>query len=152
MEDLYWAALFLSAIFIAYTQGFQKVTLFWGRRLASPSVDLPTGLQDAITPRAQTYRNIAVPILLVGLGIAGVILIGWYMAILGPLGTFILAGLLLSHFPKPEFGFYEKRILRSLENRRASYEKDQDAARLIAIKEIIKRFAALNPKKDEAVD
>ena len=152
MEIIYWAALFLSAIFIAYTLGFQRATLFWGRRLASPSAHLPNGLQDAITPRIQTYRNIAVPILLVGLGIAGVILVGWYMAILGPLGTFILAGLLLSQFPKPEFGFYEKRILRSLKGRRMHYERTQDAARLFAMKEIIGRYTALTSKKDETVD
>ena len=149
MEELYWIALILSAIFIAYTQGFQRATLFWGRRLASGNEYLLTGLQDAITPRAQTIRNIIVLILFLSFAIAGVIMIGWYMALLGPIIMFFLAGFLLRLMPKPEFGFYEKKISRSLEKRRAAYEKNMEPAKSLAVKEAIKRFAQLYPKKDE---
>lgn len=41
----------------AYTRAFQRATLYWGTRLSSD--DTGRGLQDALTPSAQNFRNIA---------------------------------------------------------------------------------------------
>lgn len=152
MPELYWLFLFLVSLFIAYTQGFQRATLFWGKRLAANNEYLPTGLQDAITPMAQTIRNIAIPILLIGTGIFGAFLVGWYMAVLGPLATFVLAGFLLRVIPKPEYDFYKKKILRGLKKKEVNYGKNNDAARLLATEEVIAKFIVHNRHKSTRLD
>ena len=61
------SAALLSA-FTGYTMSIQGTTLALGRLLIyGPSSGHGTGVQDAITPKSQNVRNIAIPVLFVAL-------------------------------------------------------------------------------------
>jgi len=141
MKMAYWVFILCSAIFTAYTMVFQRATLFWGKKIAPDNKYLPAGLQDAITPKWQTIRNVVVPFLFIGSAVGGIILFRWYMALVGPLvlvliSTTISGGML----PKPDSMFFKDRILKSLNRRLDGHRRRSEEQRILAMEEIIKRM------------
>ena len=82
-------AVLLSAL-TGYTMVIQGTALALGRLLVSESAFVRgTGVQDAITPKIQTIRNIAAMILFVPLFILTTYAYAWYHALWVIIATFI---------------------------------------------------------------
>jgi hypothetical protein len=118
---------------------FQETTLLIGRMLIPPHVHdvLPAGLQDAITPKAQTSRNIGYFILLIVLLLYGVIFIKWYVGVVVLLSTFIGIPIMKIFLPQAGSPYYTTKIIKDLHKRKSEYEKSGDTMRKMAIQEII---------------
>ena len=141
MKLLYWVFIFYSTVLFAYTMKFQQATLYWGKRIAPYNELLPAGLQDAITPKSQTNRNIISVFLLIIAAVAGFFIFRWYVGIIGPvivlfLGAFILGAMRL----KPSSSFFKNRILNDLTRRLNEAKTIGDAERTIALEEVIRRM------------
>jgi len=147
MITAYWIFVILAALVIGYTMAFQRATLLWGKLLAPCNLLLPRGMQDAITPQIQTLRNILMPVLLLVALVTGVILLPWYIGVLGMLATFVLGGISRNFFPEPDSKFFHSRFLRSLEHRKHQFQLRGDSARLEAIGSLIERLKTLEPQK-----
>ena len=127
-----------TALLGAYTRAFQKSTLHWGRRLSTS--ESGTGLQDAITPPAQTLRNIASLILHIAVLSGGLYYLGWLAGIGLFVGTFLLGAVFGAMMPSPESRFFIGSIVRSLADRRKKFQAQNDSLRLEAIDQVIERF------------
>lgn len=134
----------LTGILGAYTQNFQKTTLALGKKLAPDNPSLPTGFQDAITPKAQTLRNIVFFILILGILVYGLVFYKWYLAIAFTISAFLLTVILMIVLPRPESDFYIRKIKQDLLKRKSQYKKTGDADREIAIDEVLRRFEGLH--------
>lgn len=127
---------------------FQKSTLFWGKKIAPDNEYLPTGLQDAITPRWQTLRNLLMPILILGSSVAGIFLIKWYMGVIGPIVLFIIANFLSVTLPKCDSRFFKDRIIRDLNRRLIFYRSRSNEPRIFPIEEVIQRMRDADSESD----
>ncbi len=132
----------------AYTSAFQDATLYLGKQLAldNSSSLLSTGLQDAITPKGQNFRNILFLILLVTLLIYGFIFYSWYITICLPILTLIIIVpfLKLIVMPKPNSTFYRDKIKINLERRLESYERNKDVLKTETIRFVLEKFKSIN--------
>ncbi len=75
MTTGYWVFVAATALAIGYTMAFQQATLFWGKSLAPSDELLPTGMQNAITPKIQTIRNFLTPVFLLAALVGGIIFV-----------------------------------------------------------------------------
>lgn len=131
----------LVSVLGAYTSVFQETTLRLGRKLASSNSFLSTGLQDAITPRTQTFRSVLFFILLLALLICSFITFNWYLAILIVLFSFfIVTPFVKNFFPKAGSPFYIMKIKTNLLNRLKKYEAKNDTVRALAVKYVLMRL------------
>jgi hypothetical protein len=139
----YCGFVFLAALFFAYTTAFQSATLFWGKKISvSPE---STGLQDAITPKSQTYRIYLMLLFIISAIVAGFI-IKWYIGLLCLPAILFVATMIKSFFlPRTQSGYYKKRILINLENRLAHFQETLNTDSIIAIAEVIKRLKNAEP-------
>lgn len=132
----------------AYTSTFQDATLYLGKRLALDNSNslLLTGLQDAITPKGQNFRNVLFLILLVVLLIYGFIFYNWYIAICLPISTFMIIVPFLKAIvmPKPNSAFYKDKIKINLERRLKSYERNKDVLKTEAIRLVLEKLKNIN--------
>lgn len=130
-----------TGLLIAYTLKFQRATLAFGKKLAPENQLLPTGLQDAITPKAQTMRQILSGISILIVLIYGVIFYVWYLGIVFALATVFAVYPILSQFlPKVDSDFYKQKIREDLVKRQGKYRQAGDASREKAIDEILRRL------------
>lgn len=131
--------------FGAYTGAFQRATLYWGKKLAGDSSNLPTGFQDAITPQAQTNRNIISMLLYVLVFVIGI----WDSGVWSGLSAFvvsIIVSMIAGTFmPRPDSNHFAAAILRSLVDRRALYKSKSDDLRVEAIDQMLYRFRSQFP-------
>jgi len=129
----------------AYTMNFQKTTLALGKKLASDNPLLPTGFQDAITPKMQTARNIIYPILILAVFVYGIIFFKWYWGIgFAVLTFFIVIPILKLILPRAGSDFYKEKIKKALLKRQAQYRKAGDIDKETAVNEILSRFDKLD--------
>lgn len=141
MKIAYWGFIFCFAVFFAYTMKFQQATIYWGKKIAPDNKLLPTGLQDAITPKSQTYRNLLCPFLFIIAAVAGFIVYRWYMAILGPISVFIGSAFVSGVMRwQPNSSFFKEKIIKSLVHRLDKSIKTKNIEKIIALKEIIGRI------------
>lgn len=141
MNIPYWVFILCSAIFAAYTMAYQKATLFWGKKIAADNELLPAGLQDAITPKWQTIRNLVLFILFLVSSVAGIIIIRWYMGLVGPAVLLLLGGFISGAMRlKPDSRFFKDRITKDLNRRLMTYRRRSDEQRIVATEEVIKRM------------
>lgn len=132
----------------AYTINFQETTLALGKKLVPENLTV-TGIQDAITPKSQTVRNILHLVLLLSIFIYGLFFYKWYVAITFVIVTFFLIiPILKKILPKPSSDFYERQIKKDLLKRQAKYKEINDISRELAIAAILVRFEALERKKE----
>ena len=128
----------------AYTMNFQQTTLALGRKLVSDNPSLPTGYQDAITPKMQTARNIIWPILIVVVFFYGLIFYKWYWGLgFAVLTFFVVIPIMKLIFPRAGSDFYKEKIKRAMLKRLAQYKKAGDENREVALSEILTRFDEL---------
>ena len=123
----------------AYTMNFQKTTLSLGKMLAPDNEFLPNGLQDAITPRCQTIRNLLFPVLLLAIVPVGLFVMQWYYAILIALLAFgVVTPLCQQVVPRPESQHYLNSIKKALAKRVEVYKKANDATRGFAATSVLR--------------
>ena len=139
----------LLSVFTGYTMVIQGTTLALGRLLVSESAFFRgTGVQDAITPKMQTIRNIAVMILFVPLFILTTYIYAWYHALWVIMVTFFAS----TAFPII-FGMRAGSvrtvsiILSDMEKRRKAYLESDDELRSNAISDLIYRIKEI-PQED----
>jgi hypothetical protein len=141
-------AVLLSA-FTGYTMVMQGTTLALGRLLVSESAFIRgTGVQDAITAKMQTVRNIAAMILFVPLFILTTYSYAWYHALWVIMVTFFAS----TAFPiilgmRAGSRRIVSIILSDMEKRRKSYLESGDELRSNAINDLIKRIEEI-PQED----
>lgn len=115
--------------------------MFWGKRLGECNDLLPgSGMQNAITPPAQTIRNYLMFASLLALPIVGVYELGWAIGLGGLLATVVLSGFIGVAMPKTDSSFFFATILRSLVNRRAKFARASDEIRVDAIDMLLERL------------
>ena len=141
-------AAFLSAL-TGYTMVIQGTTLALGRLLVSESTfTRGTGVQDAITPKMQTRRNIVAMILFVPLFILTTYAYAWYHALWVTVVTFFAS----TAFPII-FGMRAgsirivSMILSDMGKRRKAYLESGDELRSNAISDLMNRIKEI-PQED----
>ena len=125
-----------------YTMVIQGTTLALGRLLVSESAFIRgTGVQDAITPKMQTIRNIAAMILFVPLFILTIYTYAWYHALWVIMVTFF-AGTAFPIIVGMRAGSVRivSIILSDMEKRRKAYLESGDELRSNAISNLINRI------------
>ena len=132
-----------SGILWAYTSNFQRTTLYLGKKLAQDNPHLPTGMQDAITPEAQNWRNIISFLLLAGIFVYGIVFYRWYWSFGFILLIPAVSGITKMLIPKAGSDYYKQKIKQDLLKRRAKYANTGDAERKEAIGHILKQFDGL---------
>ena len=141
-------AVLLSAL-TGYTMVIQGTTLALGRLLVSESAFIQgTGVQDAITPKMQTIRNIAVMILFVPLFILTTYTYAWYHALWVIMVTFFAS----TAFPiilgiRAGSRRIVSIILSDMEKRRKAYLESGDELRSNAINDLIKRIEVITQEE-----
>ena len=125
----------------AYTLLFQEATFNIGRRL-SPLKDL--SLQDAITPKSQTIRNLLFPAMLISLFCLTAAIYGWLVAI----GTvaFCFLGLIPAtklFLPKPTDIHYVTTIITDLEKRLNEFQRKGDTERQVAANSVLEMLRSM---------
>ncbi len=144
-----WILLVLGAglaVFSAYTKNMQSTTLNVGRKLLPDVPLLPTGLQDAISPPAQTRNNFLIIAGWVAYGALCFWGLSFYIAILVLLGTFFIGVTAASHLglvPKPMSKRFVAKIRQNMEFRLALYRQTGNYARMAAAEEVLRRFEAV---------
>jgi len=134
------------AILIAYTMNMQGTTLALGRLLVSKSVQDPgLGVQDAITPKSQTVRNITLISLLVIVFGLTTYSYAWYHGL-----WVLVAALIASYILTPIMGLRAgsprlvAAILRNMKRRHQNFLMADDTLRAHAIGDLIDRLEQLN--------
>jgi len=142
---MFWSIL-IFAVFLAaltgYTMVMQGTTVALGRLLVSKSdIIRGTGLQDAITPKMQTIRNIAAMILFLPLFILTSYAYAWYHGLWVIIATFfastafpILLGMRAGSVRIVSI------ILSVMEKRRKAYHESGDELRSNAMSDLISRI------------
>ncbi len=128
-EMLLTAAALAAAAFNGYTMAFQSATLYWGKWLSPNNDLLPTGMQDAITPPAQSTRVFASLALLLAVAVAGGFVFRWWAAPIILFASFFGSGIMKMLFPNPDSDFFRRKILNSLSQRESTYRKEGDYLR-----------------------
>jgi len=137
-------AVLLSAL-TGYTMVIQGTTLALGRLLVPGAAIInETGLQDAITPKIQTIRNIVSMFLYVPLFILTTYSYAWYHGIWVIIATFLAS----TAFPiilgmRAGSTRIVSMILSDMEKRRKDYQKSGDELRSNAIGDLINRVKDL---------
>jgi len=141
-------AVLLSAL-TGYTMVIQGNTLALGRLLVSESAFIrETGVQDAITPKMQSIRNIAAMILFVPLFILTTYAYAWYHALWVIIATFFAS----TAFPiilgmRAGSVRIVSIILSDMEKRRKAYLESGDELRSNAISDLMNRIKEI-PQED----
>lgn len=139
----------LLSVITGYTMVIQGTTLALGRLLVSESAFIQgTGLQDAITPKKQTARNIVVMILFVLLFILTTYAYAWYHGLWVILATFLAS----TTFPiilgmRAGSARIVSIILSDMEKRRKAYHDSGDELRSSAISDLINRIKEIPQEK-----
>lgn len=146
---MFWLILLLSlvlALLTAYTVAMQKTTRSVGRLLIGKAPDDPgAGVQDAITPRAQTTRNVLMfSLFLVIFGLT-TYQYAWYHAI-----WVVLACLVGSYIPRAILGLHPgsprlvTSIARDMARRRQAFLDSGDSLSAEVIGQLIDKLERLS--------
>lgn len=132
------------AVLMPYTMGMQQTTLALGWRISVIARDFGgTGLQDAITARAQTARIFLVVALMLAVFGLTTYTYAWYHG-LWVLILSMLVGLVIKVAFRLTPG--HPRLVRAIvgdpERRRREYEAAGDRPRVVAVEEVLRRLRA----------
>lgn len=125
-----------------YTKNVQATTLELGKKISIDDPNLPTGLQDAITPSWQTRNNIIFFIVVALFGVQCFVALPWYYAV----GTFLVVLLFgvplisLTVVPKPMSKSIIQKITANLQERRKGFEKRGEQAKVEAAEFVLDRI------------
>ena len=131
------------AYYASLVRAYQLTTLAIGRLLIGKSgADKGTGVQDAITPKVQTFRNIILYILLIMLFVLVTFVYTWYYGIISIVVCFLIVTPIISAVfridpAKPKFIL---SIKRDMMNRHDKYQRTNDVIRAKAIQELIDKL------------
>jgi len=105
---------------------------------------LPRGMQSAITPAAQTLRNISMFVLWITTAILGFTYSGWLAAVVAVVGGTLASGMIgVLLLPKVDSDYFRTRIRKSLESRLSKYRQSGDQIRSTAMSEVIEDWDEL---------
>lgn len=148
-----FGVIFLLAIIVAfltaYTMSVQGTTLARGRLLVSKSIQFPdSGVQDAITPKRQTIRNILMfSLFLIVVGLT-TYAYAWYDALLVLLVTFLTSSILPTILRmKPVSPRLVSVIASDIKRRHQSYLDKGVTVRAQAIEDLLGRLRQLSPEE-----
>lgn len=148
-----FGVIFLLAIIVAfltaYTMSVQGTTLARGRLLVSKSIQFPdSGVQDAITPKRQTIRNILMfSLFLIVVGLT-TYAYAWYDALLVLLVTFLTSSILPTILRmKPVLPRLVSVIASDIKRRHQSYLDKGVTVRAQAIEDLLGRLRQLSPEE-----
>jgi hypothetical protein len=122
---------------------WQGATLYWGKALAPYNELLPRGMQDAITPRSQTIRNLLVYAAIVSLLAYGFTYFSWYVPLSVLFGTLFCSGAIGLMLPKPESPYFQSRIRAQLVKRYRHYQTTGETREYDAMRGIIADFDSI---------
>lgn len=127
------------ALMTAYTLAFQGTTYTIGRLLVGATEG--AGVQDAITPRSQTGRNIVMFSLIAILFVISALYFRWYYGLL-IIVVSIMAGSVFGNILgfRPGSQRMIKAVTRSMMRRYDAYRREGDELRAEAIQELIERM------------
>lgn len=137
----------LIVIFVgAFAGRMQAVTLWTGKKIAPFGMDaeVPTGFQDAITPKIQDKFNTILPISYIGVLVFGTF-VAWYMGVLLLVVAFILMSVVQRFLPNT-IEFYLKWIMHYMANKTADYAKENDKMRAEASDELFEKLGVVYEK------
>ena len=148
MKDIFYYAFYnlCVALFGSYTMMLQRATLYWGRKLVSENGEPSTGLQNALTPNSQNYRNILAPILLISTAIIGIIIFDLITGILGMIATIILSAFCGRLFPKKESEYYYNKMLKILDKKKELAKKHDEDYKVLAAEEVLTLLNSIKRK------
>jgi hypothetical protein len=146
-----YVILFLSliaALLIAYTMAMQKTTHAIGRLLMNKAADEPgAGVQDAITPKSQTLRNLLMFMFILVVFSLTTYQYAWYHGVWVVLVCFfgspllsIICGL------RPGSPHLVASIAKDMDRRRQAYLNSNDTLRAEVIGELISKLNQLSPE------
>ena len=146
-----YVILFLSpitALLIAYTMSMQKTTHAIGRLLMNKSADEPgAGVQDAITPKSQTVRNLLMFMLILIVFTLTTYHYAWYHALWVVIVCFFGSPLLSIIFGlHPGSPRLVASIAKNMEKRRQAYLNSNNTLRAEVIGELISKLNQLSPE------
>ena len=138
----------LLASLMAYTMAMQKTTHSIGRLLMNKAADEPgAGVQDAITPKAQTTRNLLMFFLILVVFGLTTYQYAWYHGIWVVLacflGSFPLGGILGLRPGSPRL---VASVAKDMKRRRQAYLDFNDTLRAEVIGELIAKLEQLSPE------
>lgn len=133
-----------TSILGAYTMRFQEATLLIGKKLSDDNLMLLTGLQDAITPRLQTIRNILFPILIIIIFVISLTITKWYFAVSIIILIFIILVFIKLAMPKPDSLYFVKIVKNNLAKRLQNYKAKNNLSKIEAIGFIFEKLNKLN--------
>ena len=138
----------ITALLIAYTMAMQKTTHGIGRLLMNKSVDVPgAGVQDAITPKSQTMRNLLMFILILVVFALTTYQYAWYHGVWVVLVCFFGSPLLSIIFGlRPGSPRLVASIDKDMNKRRQTYLNSNDTLRAEVIGVLISKLNQLSPE------
>ena len=146
MELFFLILAIVITVFNSFTLRFQGATLYWGKKLQPDNELLPRGMQNAITPSFQNFRNIFLPISIILLMVLGLFFIKWYLALISGPVSFILCGFVSKILPKPESKYYYEKIHRVLMKKKRLFQKSNDSLRIEAVENVILLLNQIRPE------
>jgi hypothetical protein len=138
----------ITTLIIAYTMAMQKTTHSIGRLLMNKAAGEPgAGVQDAITPKSQTTRNLVMFILILVVFGLTTYQYAWYHGIWVVLACFLgssLFGVILGL--RPGYPRLVASVAKDMERRRQAYLNSNDTLRAAVIGELISKLEQLSPE------
>lgn len=138
----------ITALLIAYTMVTQKTTHSIGRLLMNKAADEPgAGVQDAITPKIQTTRNLLMFFLILIVFGLTMYQYAWYHGIWVVLVCFFgssLLGVILGL--RPGSPRLVASVAKDIERRRQGYLNSNDTLRAEVVGELIGKLEQLSPE------
>jgi hypothetical protein len=153
MELIILTILTIGFVFLcSYTLRFQRVVSEIVLEISKNHDDTTLlDLQDTITPKSQSVRDILIYMLMISLFVLGIAFLGFYVTLAVLVFCLCLISPVLSTLmPMPERRYCLKVITKNLENRLEVYRKSGYASlkRLDSIENILKRLKNLNPDRE----
>lgn len=145
----------ISSVVSSFTSKVQATTLYVGKLLGEPefAIDMPTGFQDAITPKWQNTLNVVSLVLWVAiLGMGS--FVAWWGGILALLITIVVLNNIASRLMPQRLSYYVLMLANDMNNRVADYKREKDDDREDAAREMsdnLKTYYMTIKDSDQAV-
>lgn len=149
---MFWVILGLSMVLTmlaAYTLAIQKTTYIIGRLLANKSPEESgSGVQDAITPKMQNARNLAIFALIILVFGLTTYQYAWYHGLWVIVVCFMGSSIITIAFGlQPGSSYLVALIVKDLKNRQQSYHDSGDNLRSQLISTLIEKLEHLSPEE-----
>lgn len=141
MNFLYFFVIIILISFLGgYTMKFQEATLLIAKKLLLEDFLLPNNLQDILTPKLQTARNIIFFFLILLNFVLCLFITKWYVGILSIFLILLFTTIFKLFMPKTDSSYFLKIIRNDLIKRLKKYElrKNYDHVKIISF--VLKRI------------